>query len=63
MDRLIRELKSTTPIEGQDRVFVAGEIEFETAKERTAMGIPLHRSVLDGLKEVSKQLSIPYDLE
>jgi L-2-hydroxycarboxylate dehydrogenase (NAD+) len=63
MDRLIRELKSATPIEGQERVFVAGEIEFETEKERTALGIPLHRSVLDGLREVSKQLSIAYDLE
>ena len=63
MDKLIRELKSTTPIEGQKKVFVAGEIEFETAKERTAMGIPLHRSVLDGLREVSQQLSVAYDLE
>jgi L-2-hydroxycarboxylate dehydrogenase (NAD+) len=63
MDRLIQELKSTTPIEGQETVFVAGEIEFETEKERTALGIPLHRSVLDGLRGVSKQLSIPYDLE
>ena len=63
MDRLIRELKSATPIEGQERVFVAGEIEFETEKERTALGIPLHRSVLDGLREVSQQLSIAYDLE
>jgi L-2-hydroxycarboxylate dehydrogenase (NAD+) len=63
MDRLIRELKSTAPIEGQERVYVAGEIEFETAKKRAAEGIPLHGSVLDGLKEVSDQLAVPYDLE
>jgi len=63
MDRLIRELKSTAPMEGQKRVFVAGEIEFQTAKERAARGIPLHSSVLDGLRAVSEQLSLPYDLE
>jgi L-2-hydroxycarboxylate dehydrogenase (NAD+) len=63
MDRLIRELKSTAPMEGQKRVFVAGEIEFETTQERAARGIPLHSSVLDGLRAVSEQLGLSYDLE
>jgi len=63
MDRLIRELKSTPPIAGQQRVYVAGEIEFETAEERSERGIPLHSSVLEGLREVSEQLGVPYDLE
>ncbi|MSP39523.1 MAG: Ldh family oxidoreductase [Deltaproteobacteria bacterium] len=63
MDRLIRELKSTPPIEGESRVYVAGEIEFETAEERSERGIPLHSSVLKGLRDVGTQLSVPYDLE
>ena len=63
MDRLIRELKSTPPIKGQERVYVAGEIEFETADERTERGIPLLPSVLKGLRDVSQQLGVPYDLE
>src|SRR5258708_19770 len=63
MDRLIHELKSTPPIEGQNRVYVAGEIEFETAEERTERGIPLLPSVLKGLRDVSEQLGVPYDLE
>jgi len=63
MDRLIRALKSTPPIEGEKRVYVAGEIEFETAEERSERGIPLHPSVLKGLREVSEQLGVPYDLE
>ena len=63
MDTLLRELKSTPPMEGEERVFFAGEIEHETAEERTAKGIPLHRSVLDGLRELSRELSISYDLE
>jgi LDH2 family malate/lactate/ureidoglycolate dehydrogenase len=63
MDRLIRELKSTPPIEGQKRVYVAGEIEFETARNRARHGIPLLNSVLLGLRKVSEQLSVPFDIE
>ncbi len=63
MDGLMRELKSTPPVQGQARVYVAGEIEFETAKERAAKGIPLHGSVVKGLRELSEQLSVEYDLE
>jgi L-2-hydroxycarboxylate dehydrogenase (NAD+) len=63
MDRLIRELKSTPPAHGEERVYVAGEIEFETARERAEHGIPLLSSVLKGLRELSEQLSIPFDLE
>ncbi|MDH3445309.1 MAG: Ldh family oxidoreductase [Deltaproteobacteria bacterium] len=63
MDRLIRNLKSTPPAVGQERVYVAGEIEFETAAERAEHGIPLHRSVLKGLREAGEQLGVPFDLE
>jgi L-2-hydroxycarboxylate dehydrogenase (NAD+) len=62
MDRLINELKATPPIEGQERVYVAGEIEFETAKRRAETGIPLLGSVIKGLRDISQQLDIAYDL-
>jgi L-2-hydroxycarboxylate dehydrogenase (NAD+) len=63
MDRLIRELQATTPVDGQERVYVAGEIEFETAEKRAEHGIPLLPSVLKGLRDVGEQLGVPYDLE
>jgi LDH2 family malate/lactate/ureidoglycolate dehydrogenase len=63
MDRLIRSLKTTTPLAGQERVYVAGEIEFEIAEERAERGIPLMASVLQGLRDVSTQAGVPYDLE
>ena len=63
MDRLIAELRSTPPVAGQERVYVAGEIEFETAQERAEHGIPLLSSVLKGLREVSELVGVPYDLE
>jgi L-2-hydroxycarboxylate dehydrogenase (NAD+) len=63
MDRLIRELKATPTVQGQDRVYVAGELEFETAKDRTAKGIPLLVSVVNDLRDVGKQLGISCDLD
>ena len=63
MDRLIVDLKSTPPAEGQERVYVAGEIEFETAQERAEHGIPLHGSVLKGLRSVSELVGVAYELE
>jgi LDH2 family malate/lactate/ureidoglycolate dehydrogenase len=63
MDRLIRALKTTPPSVGEERVYVAGEIEFETAEERAERGIPLMASVLKGLRDVSDQVGVPYDLE
>lgn len=62
MDRLIAELRSTPPAAGQERVYVAGEIEFETAQERAEHGIPLHDSVLKALRGVSELVGVPYDL-
>jgi LDH2 family malate/lactate/ureidoglycolate dehydrogenase len=63
MDRLIIDLRSTPPADGQQRVYVAGEIEFETAQERAEHGIPLHDSVLKGLRQVAEQVGVAYDLE
>ena len=62
MDRLIRDLKATPPVSGESRVYVAGEIEFETAEERSERGIPLHESVLMGLRDVGAELGVVYDL-
>jgi len=63
LDRLLRDLKSTTPQKGQGRVYVAGEIEHESARERSANGIPLHPATVGHLRELSRQLHVPYDLE
>jgi LDH2 family malate/lactate/ureidoglycolate dehydrogenase len=63
MDRLIRDLKATPPAGNQERVYVPGEIEFETAAERAEHGIPLHGTVLQGLRQVGEELGISYDLQ
>ena len=63
MDRLIRELKSTPPIEGQERVYVAGEIEFETADERGRARHTAATVGAQGIKRSRRQLGVSYDLE
>ena len=64
MDRLMRELKSTPPVEGQEsRLCRRGRSNSKPPQERAEHGIPLHGSVLKGLREVGEQVGVPYDLE
>ncbi|MFB4158939.1 ureidoglycolate dehydrogenase [Geomicrobium sp. JSM 1781026] len=51
MDIMIRELRSIPAIEGNEGVFVPGEIETQTAKTRKQSGIPLPGSVYEFLME------------
>ncbi|MBI2935968.1 MAG: Ldh family oxidoreductase [Chloroflexi bacterium] len=62
MDEMLAALKATPPAPGHERVYVAGEIEHEMALERRAKGIPLHRTVIAQLQDISKELGVPYTL-
>jgi L-2-hydroxycarboxylate dehydrogenase (NAD+) len=62
MDRLLHELRNTPPHQGEEQVYVAGDIELETAKDRAANGIPLHPSIVDDLQALGKEYGVPYDL-
>jgi L-2-hydroxycarboxylate dehydrogenase (NAD+) len=62
MDDLQRRLKNTPKAEGQARVYVHGEKEFEEKDLRSREGIPLKRKVMADLQEMAKELGINYDL-
>lgn len=62
MDEFLRGLKATPPVDGADRVLVAGQREFEIDAERRANGVPLHPEVVATLKEVADQQGIPWPL-
>jgi L-2-hydroxycarboxylate dehydrogenase (NAD+) len=62
MDDLIRRLKDAPKADGQDRVYVHGEKEFEEADRRAAEGIPLSGTVIAELAEIAGTLGIPIDL-
>lgn len=63
MDRMLAELRATPTLEGQERVYVAGDVEQNTTEDRTANGIPLLPSILEDLKTLGKEHHVTYDLE
>jgi len=62
MDDMLRALKESEKAEGHDRIYTAGEIEFELERERLAHGIPYHPHFVDELRSLSKEFSVPLDI-
>jgi len=58
MDELIRTLKSSPKAAGQDRIYVHGEIEFETEKQRRSHGIPVREEFARDLIDVGKRFGV-----
>ena len=63
MDRVIREIRDSKRMEGVDRIWLPGEMEFRTAIERRKHGIPISRAVVEGLRQLAKELNLPDRLE
>lgn len=61
MDTMIKAHHALPKAPGVDRIYLAGEVEQETERQRR-QGIPLHPSVLASLQEVAKELGIEYNL-
>ncbi len=62
MDHIIQTLRGSAKAEGQERIFIHGEKEFEMADERMRDGIPLHPKVAGDLQQMGEELGVPYDL-
>jgi LDH2 family malate/lactate/ureidoglycolate dehydrogenase len=62
MDAMIRALRAAPKALGHDRIYVAGEIEHETAQQRLRDGIPLPENVAADLRALSAQFSVPLPL-
>lgn len=63
MDDLQRRLKNAAKAEGQDRIYVHGEKEYETAEENAEKGVPLNPKVTADLRALGEELGVTYDLE
>lgn len=61
MDEMINRLKAAEKAEGQSRIFVHGEKEFEEHDRRQQHGIPIDEKTVESLIGFSKEFSI--DLE
>lgn len=62
MDRMLKMIRETQPVPGEERVVYPGLIEYEEEQERRAKGIPFHKEVVVWIREMTGELSIP-DIE
>jgi len=63
MDRYIELLKNAPKAIGEERIYIHGEKEFETAQRNQREGIPLLPAVVDSLKEAGQLVGEPFDLQ
>ena len=61
MDRELRYFKDSAKVPGEDRIYVAGEPEFEMTEHHRRHGVPVHAKVWDGLTKLSEELGIPLE--
>ena len=62
MDDLLRALKDSPKAAGEERIYVAGEPEWESEQQRRVAGIPLAPGLVAQLREVAAdvQLAFPF---
>ena len=62
MDDLIRRLKNSPKAEGQERIYIHGEKEFELERKYRQEGIPLHFKVFEDLRAIAGEVGIEFPL-
>jgi len=62
MELLIKELKGSKLLEGVERIYVPGEIEYEKRDKRLREGIPFPPATLDRLEQFGKEMGIEMGL-
>jgi len=62
MDDLIRRLKNSAKAEGQKRIYIHGEKEFELEEKYRKEGIPLYYKVYEDLKAIGEEVGVTFNL-
>jgi LDH2 family malate/lactate/ureidoglycolate dehydrogenase len=62
MDGMIRRLKNSNKAEGQERIYIHGEKEFELEEKHRKEGIPLYYKVYDDLKAIGDEVGVAFNL-
>jgi L-2-hydroxycarboxylate dehydrogenase (NAD+) len=60
---MIAGLKGSNKAEGEKRLYIHGEKEFEKHDEYKKNGVPLQEKVVTALKKLSEEMKIKYDIE
>ena len=61
MDHVITILKSSPKAKGKERIYIAGEKEFENVEKNKKLGIPLMTKVVDDLKKDGDRIGVPFN--
>lgn len=59
MDNMIEALRACPKEPGQDRIYIAGEIEYESALERSSAGIPVPEWAVSWMEEAGRSIQKP----
>lgn len=60
---IMREIRSSAKVPGQDRIYLAGEKEFEMMERRKVEGVPINKSLQDIMIGIRKDLRLgKYDV-
>lgn len=62
MDEMYQVIHSSEKLPGQDRIYVHGEIDWETEQHRRVHGIPLDIPTYEGLEAISADVGVPLDI-
>jgi L-2-hydroxycarboxylate dehydrogenase (NAD+) len=62
IDQLLQRLKNAPKTDGENRIFIHGEKEFEKAKRHTREGIPLFEEIVELLEKTGLETGTPFDL-
>ena len=63
MDQELRDFKNSEKAPGNERVYVAGEIEHEKTIYHREHGVPVHAKVWEQLEKLAGELGVPFDIE
>ncbi len=63
MDHFIQSLRNSPKIKGKERIYVAGEKEFENAEYNNKYGVPVIERVVEDLKADGKRTGVPFNLK
>lgn len=63
MDEMYEVIHKSEKLPGHDRIYVHGEIDWETEQHRRVHGIPLDIPTYQGLEDVSKEVGVPLEIK
>ena len=63
MDHVVQMLKDAPKAPGHDRIYIAGEKEYDNAKYNEEHGVPVIAPVIEDLKKDGEKMGLPFDIK